>query len=58
MVNSENELQSVIKEKLLQLDEVLSTNPQNRSNLILTGGNAKTFARLYPQVSANLRPEN
>ena len=26
--------------------------------MILTGGNAKTFARLYPQVSANLRPEN
>ena len=58
MVNPENELKSVITEKLLQLDEVLSANPQNRTNLILTGGNAKTFARLYPQVSANLRPEN
>ena len=58
IVNPENELQSVITEKLLQLDEVLSANPQNRSNLILTGGNAKTFARLYPQVSANHRSEN
>ena len=58
MFNSENELKSVITEKLLQLDEVLSANPNNRTNLILTGGNAKTFARLYPQVSANLRPEN
>ena len=57
MVNPENELKSVITEKLLQLDEVLYANPQNRTNLILTGGNAKTFARLYPQVSANLRPE-
>ena len=58
MVNPDNELKSEITEKLLQLDEVLSANPQNRTNLILTGGNAKTFARLYPQVSANLRPEN
>ncbi len=58
MVNPENELKSVITEKLLQLDEVLSANPHNRTNLILTGGNAKTFARLYPQVSANIRPEN
>ena len=58
MVNPENELKSVISEKLLQLDEVLSANPQNRTNLILTGGNAKTFARLYPQVSENLQPEN
>jgi exopolyphosphatase/pppGpp-phosphohydrolase len=58
MVNPENELKSVITEKLLQLDEVLSANPLNRTNLILTGGNAKTFARLYLQVSANLRPEN
>ena len=58
MVNPENELKSEITEKLLQLDEILSTNPLNRSNLILTGGNAKTFARLYPQVSANLRPQN
>jgi exopolyphosphatase/pppGpp-phosphohydrolase len=40
------------------LDEVISANPQNRTNLILTGGNAKTFARLYPQVSANPWPEN
>ena len=58
MVNPENELKSVITERLLQLDEVLSANPQNRTNLILTGGNAKTFARLCPQVSAILRPEN
>ena len=58
MVNPENDLKSVITEKLLQLDEILSANPLNRSNLILTGGNAKTFARLYPQVSANFRPEN
>ena len=58
MFNHENDLKSVITEKLLQLDEVLSANPQNQTNLILTGGNAKTFARLYPQVSANLRPEN
>ena len=58
MVNPENELKSEITEKLLQLDEILSANPLNRSNLILTDGNAKTFARLYPQVSANLRPQN
>ena len=58
MVNPENELKSEITEKLLQLDEILSANPQNLSTLILTSGNAKTFARLYPQVSANFRPEN
>ena len=58
MVNPENELKSIITEKLLQLDEVFSANPQNRTNLILTGGNAKTFARLYPQVSANPWPKN
>ena len=40
------------------MDEVISANPQNRTNLILTGGNAKIFARLYPQVSANPWPEN
>ena len=57
MVNPENKLKSIIKEKLLQLDKVLSANPHNRTNLILTGGDAKTFARLFPQVSANLRPK-
>ena len=28
-----------------------STNPETSSHLILTGGNAKTFARLFPQNS-------
>ena len=47
MVNPENELKSVISEKLLQLDEVLSANPQNRTNLILTGGKTQKHLRVF-----------
>ena len=42
------QLESTLTEKLNQL---YSVNPQDSSHLILTGGNAKTFARLFTKVS-------
>lgn len=44
-----------LPEKMTHLRKACSTNPQTSSHLILTGGNAKTFARLYPQMSAYLK---
>ncbi|MDE0792840.1 MAG: hypothetical protein OSB08_04250 [SAR324 cluster bacterium] len=34
-----------------ELNQLYSVNPQDSSHLILTGGNAKTFARLFTKVS-------
>ena len=34
-----------------ELNQLYSVNPQDSSHLILTGGNAKKFARLFTQVS-------
>ena len=42
------QLESTLNEELIQL---YSVNPQDSSHLILTGGNAKTFARLFTKVS-------
>ena len=42
------QLESTLTEKLNQL---YSVNPQDSSHLILIGGNAKTFARLFTKVS-------
>jgi|LUMK01.1.fsa_nt_gb exopolyphosphatase/guanosine-5'-triphosphate,3'-diphosphate pyrophosphatase len=44
-----------LPEKLSHLSKACSINPKLSSHLILTGGNAKTFARLYPQMPANLK---
>jgi len=49
--NAIQQLESIIPEGLSQLSQVFSVNPEDRSHLILTGGNAKTFARLFTQVS-------
>ena len=42
------QLESKLTEDLNQLYPV---NPKDRSHLILTGGNAKTFARLFTKIS-------
>jgi exopolyphosphatase/pppGpp-phosphohydrolase len=34
-----------------ELNQLYSVNPQDSSHLILTGGNAKIFARLFTQIS-------
>ena len=34
-----------------ELNQLYSVNPQDSSHLILTGGNAKTFPRLFTKVS-------
>ena len=45
------QLESRLTEELTPLDQLYSVNPQDSSHLILTGGNAKTFARLFTKVS-------
>ena len=45
------QLESVLTEELTELKQLCSVNPQDSSHLILTGGNAKTFARLFTKVS-------
>jgi exopolyphosphatase/pppGpp-phosphohydrolase len=45
------QLGSILKEELTQLTQLCSRNPGASSHLILTGGNAKTFARLFTKVS-------
>ena len=57
MDNPVQELESSFAEKLLQLEQDCSAIHEDRSHLILTGGNAKTFARLFPLFSANLQSE-
>ena len=57
MDNPVQELESSFAENLLQLEQVCLANHEDRSHLILTGGNAKTFARLFPLFSANLQSE-
>jgi len=51
-------LESKLPEEFSELSQVLSANPQDRSHLILTGGNAKTFARLLPQISKKYQSDN
>jgi len=48
-------LESSFAEKLLQMEQDSSDIHKVRSHLILTGGNAKTFSRLFPLFSKNLR---
>ena len=57
MDNPVQELESSFAEKLLQLEQDCSAIHEDRSHLILTGGNAKTFARLFPLFSINLQSE-
>jgi exopolyphosphatase/guanosine-5'-triphosphate,3'-diphosphate pyrophosphatase len=45
------QLESSLTEELTELKQLYSVNPQDSSHLILTGGNAKTFARLFTKVS-------
>jgi len=49
------QLESSLSEELTQL---CSVNPQDSSHLILTGGNAKTFARLFTKVSTKYVSDN
>jgi len=53
--NPVQELESSFAENWSQLERDFSVNYKDRWHLILTGGNAKTFARLYPLFSANLQ---
>jgi ssDNA-specific exonuclease RecJ len=45
------QLESSLTEDLNELKQLYSVNPQDSSHLMLTGGNAKTFARLFTKVS-------
>ena len=45
------QLKSSLTEELNELKLLDSVSPQDSSHLILTGGNAKTFARLFTKVS-------
>lgn len=52
------QLESSLNEELTQLSRLCSMNPQHSSHLILTGGNAKTFARLFTKVSTKYVSDN
>ena len=51
MENVIQQLKIILPDELSLLAQHLSDNPASQTHLILTGGNAKTFARLLPQVS-------
>ena len=51
-------LESSMTEVLTELKQLYSVNPQDSSHLILTGGNAKTFARLFTKVSTKYVSDN
>ena len=52
------QLESSLTEELTELKQLYSVNPQDSSHLILTGGNAKTFARLFTKVSTKYVSDN
>ena len=51
MSRTSQQLESSLNEELTPLTHLCSANPEDSTHLILTGGNAKTFARLLTKVT-------